>query len=516
MPTNQQYNTGAAVIHGDGSVSLTNVIYEWNGSTFVKRSAVDTTIDAATANQRALQVADDITRDFWGRYAISPETKLMNPLDIAFMRLAINKGYTTLEKALAFSGTFTVVLARAWGFQADSLPATLSEAQEGLLLADYNNAVLRVSEVLTKPGSFVNDTAYSAPGAVWAVPVGSTLQQATAQAWTTSSVASIANAATQALTAPPTGQAAPSVPFALAASAHVDTIQKAYLAFFLRPADAVGFNFYAEKMAASGGDLTLMTSGFGLSPEYLQTYAGLNTFQRIDAIYQNLFNRSAEAAGLEYWGTRLENGTFTINDIAVSILLGAQNADASVVANRVSLARQFTNTFDTWDKVNAYAGVESAAQARALLKTVTDDPNTVFTAGQARADVMKTLGVLGTITRGATGDQITLTSTGKVDVLVLSPEANAGMVDVVRGFSGDKLDLSSFRLSSREVGQKQLASPQTGAAGAFFGNGQVALATVGADTWVYVDVDKNGSFDPGKDAVVHVVGATVQVSDLII
>ncbi|MDF2461919.1 MAG: hypothetical protein K0Q43_154 [Ramlibacter sp.] len=517
MPTRTSYASSTAIIHADGSIGMGGYVYTWNGSLFVKSTTAESSIASASAvDATALEMANDIEVDFWGRYDLNgPHTGVLNPQQIATLRIAIEKGYTTLEKALTFFGDMHAMLIRPWAFQAELLPSTLTAEQEGTILApDVTGLVMSVREVLTKPSSFIDSNAHPTTGYPWSVAPGTSPAEAIGDAWVSSTVASIASAAALLTSDPSLPTADAAVDFALTPTAHADWIQKAYLAFFLRPADGTGFNYYAEKMNTSGGDFMQMTSGFGFSPEYLETYAGLTTAQRINTIYLNLFNRSAEPDGLEYWGSRLDNGTFTINNIAISILVGAQNSDAVVVSNRVAVAVEFTNSFDTWDKVNAYSGQQSAAEARALLANVTEAPGTVAQANLDRAAVFKTLGAAATVTTGSAGDTITLTSASAHDIVVLSPLSNAGKVDKIIGFAGDTLDLSSFSLPSTSVVVIQDAPIQTVASASYFSAAKVVIGHTGNDSWLYVDVDKNGAFDPTKDAVVHLVGTNLLPSDL--
>lgn len=523
MPINTSYSSATAVIHADGSTALSSVTYTWNGQVFVKTVAAEfSQVDAAASLAHAQTIGNHVEMNFWAGYNLGggPSDNALNPQQIAYLRLAIEKGFTTLEKAVANFGAFKVILIRPFAFQAEALPSTITAEQEATLLLPsiHTSSLVTLTDVLSKPNSFVDSTAHPVPGAPWTVPAGTSTAQAISTAWTTSTVPAIAAAAAATQGASNgAASAVAAVPFALTPTVHQDAIQKAYLAFFLRPADAVGFNFYADGMNQSGGDLSLMTNGFGSSPEYLQTYAGLTTAQRIDAIYQNLFNRPAEAAGLEYWGSRLDGGTFTINNIAISILVGAQNSDLLVVNNRVSVARQFTNTFDSWSEVNSYAGLEAAASARALLKLVTENPASVFTASSARADVFKTLGASASVQKGASGDTISLLSAAKADVLVFSPDSNVGRTDTVNGFAGgDKIDLSNFRLPSTSVSVRELTSGQALPADAFIGASKAVIARVGGDSYVYVDANKSGAFEASADAVIKVVGVALTAADLVI
>lgn len=520
MPIRDSYSSTAAKLNADGSSSLDGYAYTWNGSVFVKSFATGQAFDAATTQAEIQKVARHVREDLWSPYKPTDPfgPGYMNALQVAYLREAIDEGLVTLQQVLAFAGNYRLTMVMEWGFRAEFLPATLSAEQESILQAGLFSGQLTVGEALTKPSSFL-DTSAATPTGSWEVPAGSTEQQAIAQAWSTSAVTAIATEAQKDVAANGGGgvfNAQSAVGFSVVSSPYGDPIQKAYIAFFLRPADPTGFNFYADIMARTGGDLSIMTAGFGTSPEYLQTYAGLSTPQRIDAIYQNLFNRPAEAAGLEYWGSRLDNGTFTINDIAISILVGAQNADALVVGNRVTVARPFTESLDTWSKVDAYSGLAAAQAARAMLKQVTDTPDSVFAATQTRADALKVIGVEGTTVWSSAGDRLTLTNSTKKDVIALNPQSNVGSTDTVIGFAGDLIDLSAFSLASKAVEVKQMAAPLTSSTSAFFGSSSVVIGRVGSDSWLYVDANKDGSFNPASDAVVHVVGTTLLPSDLMV
>ncbi|MDO9100046.1 MAG: DUF4214 domain-containing protein, partial [Caldisericota bacterium] len=325
MPINTSYGSAIGVIHADGSVASSSIKYDWNGSVFVKTVGPETgLIDASIALIFGQRIANDINAGNVYKYSpdLDPSTAFLSPIQIAVLRLAIDAGTTTAAKAVEVFGNVTITQAFAFAFNAQALPATLTADQEqSVLLADFYGFPLRLRDVLVKPSAYVDSSAHDTASSPWAIPSGTSATTAIATAWATSTVPSIAAAATSTLSG--SADATKATPFALTATPYGDLIEKAYLAFFLRPADATGFNYYADKMNASGGDLSLMTAGFGSSPEYLQTYAGFSTAQRINAIYQNLFNRDAEPAGVEYWGSRLDSGTFTINNIAISILVGA-------------------------------------------------------------------------------------------------------------------------------------------------------------------------------------------------
>lgn len=143
----------------------------------------------------------------------------------------------------------------------------------------------------------------------------------------------------------------------------VSDLQGVYIAFFNRPADPVGLAYWVEQAERAGGNVSVVINAFSASWEYQSLYAGKSGAEVVDSIYRNLFGRSAEAAGLDYWGSRLADGTFNIGTIAWSIFVGAQNDDFSAIRNKVIAAVEFTNAMDEAEEIEGFAlneGLEAA------------------------------------------------------------------------------------------------------------------------------------------------------------
>ena len=95
---------------------------------------------------------------------------------------------------------------------------------------------------------------------------------------------------------------------------------------------------------------------------------------------------------------------------------------------------------------------------------------------------------------------------------------DAGKVDKVIHWNADKIDVSGFDFATAAesvvtiTGMTQQVKTTT--AGFFHGAG-VAIEKVGADSWVYVDSDHNGNFNPTTDVTIQVIGATVVAGDVL-
>src|SRR5438093_1501172 len=90
-------------------------------------------------------------------------------------------------------------------------------------------------------------------------------------------------------------------------------IQKLYIAYFNRPADYFGLNYWEGVVEAANGSTAAVSAAFAASAEYKAAYAGLDTNHVLGQIYQNLFGHAADLPGLTYWADALAKKVFTID-----------------------------------------------------------------------------------------------------------------------------------------------------------------------------------------------------------
>ena len=182
-------------------------------------------------------------------------------------------------------------------------------------------------------------------------------------------------------------------------------IQNAYVAFFNRPADVAGLNYWSSY----AGSATDLLNTFAVSAEYNNLYAGLNSTQIVDKVYNNLFGRGSDVAGLNYWVGQLSSGAVKIGNIADAINKGAQGTDATAVANKTAAATAFTAALDTAPEVIAYSAIDATglAAVKAWLSGVTTDA-TLATATSATGLAAITATVVSSIV--VAGQTFTLTT----------------------------------------------------------------------------------------------------------
>lgn len=147
------------------------------------------------------------------------------------------------------------------------------------------------------------------------------------------------------------------------------TIQGIYVALFGRPADPAGLAYFnaATKNGADLGAIGDLTN----TAEYQTRFSGFSNTQVINSIYQSLFGRDAEPAGLTFFLDALNKGTLNIKNIAIAILDGAQGSDLVTLTTKLAAAELFTAHLDLPIEVQAYQGNTAAEIGRTFLDTIT-------------------------------------------------------------------------------------------------------------------------------------------------
>jgi len=135
---------------------------------------------------------------------------------------------------------------------------------------------------------------------------------------------------------------------------YLDQVQNAYIAYYGRPADPGGQGYWAGQLELVSGSLTALVNQFGNSDEFNAFAAGKNKSELINQLYLNLFNRSADKAGLDWYVGEVEAGRKTIATIALDVLNGATGVDTATLASKFQAANAFSAALDTPTEVGSY------------------------------------------------------------------------------------------------------------------------------------------------------------------
>ena len=126
-------------------------------------------------------------------------------------------------------------------------------------------------------------------------------------------------------------------------------VEKLYLAYYERPADKEGFAYWTQKLK-SGQTLEKITKEFMNSEEAEQLYKNTTLKEKIEMIYQTLFDREPDENGLEFYLNKTKSGKYTDADVVLRIAEGAKGDDKKLLEKKLIYAEEFSQKLG--EKIN--------------------------------------------------------------------------------------------------------------------------------------------------------------------
>jgi hypothetical protein len=157
-------------------------------------------------------------------------------------------------------------------------------------------------------------------------------------------------------------------------------VQQLYVAYFSRPADVAGLAYWENILATNPNGYQMISANFASSAEYKAMYAGQDNAAIVSTVYQHLFGRPAEAAGVDYWSKMLDQKVITIDNVVTQIAAGAQSTDKVAYDGKVAVATVFTQHMDLATEQQAYAKPAGMKVASDYIASIKD----LLTAATAR------------------------------------------------------------------------------------------------------------------------------------
>jgi len=120
-------------------------------------------------------------------------------------------------------------------------------------------------------------------------------------------------------------------------------LQELYVAYFGRPADPTGLDYWTEK----GTSRKSFAASMYAQNEFKGVFGGSSVSAQVNQLYKNLFDREADVGGLLYWTKQIDLGKLELAEIAVHLIHAAQNNEGSesdklALANRTAAAESYT------------------------------------------------------------------------------------------------------------------------------------------------------------------------------
>lgn len=94
-------------------------------------------------------------------------------------------------------------------------------------------------------------------------------------------------------------------------------LARLYWAFFLRPPDTGGMNYWTNQLT-NGRTLAQVAAQFATSSEFATAYGSLGSSAFVTKIYQNIFERNPDPGGLAFWTKQLDTKKRTRGEVMVS------------------------------------------------------------------------------------------------------------------------------------------------------------------------------------------------------
>jgi hypothetical protein len=160
------------------------------------------------------------------------------------------------------------------------------------------------------------------------------------------------------------------------ATTYYTDIQKLYVAYFNRPADAAGLAYYEGVLEAAKGSAAVMaqiSADFAKSTEYTAAFSGKTSAEIVDIIYTNIFGHAADDAGRKFYADNLDAKKVTVANVVQEVAKGAQGTDLTAYNNKLTAAAAFTAAVDTDAEKKGYSGDAANKIAKAFLAGVTDN-----------------------------------------------------------------------------------------------------------------------------------------------
>jgi len=146
-----------------------------------------------------------------------------------------------------------------------------------------------------------------------------------------------------------------------------------YTAYFNRVADKAGVDYWTNEMDTKGWTIDQVAQSFADQTEYKDAYAGKTNEEIVDAVYNNVLNRAADADGKTYWVDELTAGTMSVKNL-IQAVVDAAKEDKDGLGDDDVLANKTTVSEYAYEK-----GLDEAAAKAIKLDAITADASSVAT-----------------------------------------------------------------------------------------------------------------------------------------
>jgi len=321
-------------------------------------------------------------------------------------------------------------------------------------------------------------------------------------------------------------------------------ITELYISYYDRAPDPAGLAYWVERYD-DGMSLLEIANSFAVQNETLSKYPYLadqstgSVESFVTSVYQNLFGRDPDQAGLNYWVQQIEGGQ-PLGRIIVDIVSGAQGTDAIIIQNQVSVGLYYADALVEHAQ-HGHVKEWSPESAVAVLDEVNADPATVVD-GYAEVDAYihgtdptdpapgNLIDAIGDLVEDV--GQVVINPLDNLLGGVLGPVLNLvdGILDPITGTLEDTVTrIVNFDQNGINIDLSELNLDRLGPIDAIADLGPIADLTVldvfqdsplarvqvGGESLLLVDVNLDGEFKGGED--LQLLGlSTARLEDFIL
>lgn len=292
-----------------------------------------------------------------------------------------------------------------------------------------------------------------------------------------------------------------------------DSVQQLYIAYYGRPADPSGLDYWTGRANAEG--LNAVVNAFGNSEEATNLYGSLTVQARVNKLYQNMFGRDADVDGLNFYTGKVLDGTYTLASLAKHILDGVNpdvpesKADGDTLAKKLAAANAFTAGLDTTAEILKYDEASEVTQGVSFLNGVTSATTDEEIVSQVEA-----------ATAGLTSSEANKTYTLTADAPAVT-EGNSGTKVLTFTLTLDKAPTAAVTINYQTLTSGTAAAGDdflTAAGTVTFAAGQTSATvsvTVNADTTFEANETVEIKFSGDKLAAEVTASGTITNDDVL-
>ena len=137
-----------------------------------------------------------------------------------------------------------------------------------------------------------------------------------------------------------------------------------YVAYYGRPGDAGGLDFWAGELERVNGNLMGIINSFGNSMEFQDRFGDLDDEELVNNIFLQLLGRNADSGGLNFYVNGIREGRFTLASMALNVADGTkgkpEGQDNTVKTNKLRAANAFSEAYVEADAPYGFFQIDDA------------------------------------------------------------------------------------------------------------------------------------------------------------